>query len=144
MPVSEMDAANQVAEQAFLDQVTDAATLRTALRRFDADTARVVRRCRLTPQRYVLLLMIKGAPGGGQSATVSGISKRLRMPHNTISELVSRAVRAGLVEREPAPEDRRSARLSLTAEGDARLRCAVSQLEGDRDALRLSLRRTRR
>jgi DNA-binding MarR family transcriptional regulator len=139
-----MDAANQVAEQAFLDQVTDAATLRTALRRFDADTARVVRRCRLTPQRYVLLLMIKGAPGGGQSATVSAISQRLRMPHNTISELVSRAVRAGLVEREPAPEDRRSARLLLTAEGDARLRCAVSQLEGDRDALRRSLRRTRR
>jgi DNA-binding MarR family transcriptional regulator len=144
MPLSEMDGTNQVAEQAFLDQVTDAATLRTALRRFDADTARAVRRCRLTPQRYVLLLMIKGAPGGARSATVSAISQRLRMPHNTISELVSRAVHAGLAEREPTPEDRRSARLSLTAEGDTRLRCAVSQLEGDRAALRRSLRRTRR
>jgi DNA-binding MarR family transcriptional regulator len=139
-----MDATIRLSEQTFLDQVRDAAVLRAALRRFDADTARVVRRCQLTPQRYVLLLMIKGAPGGNQDATVSAISKRLRMPHNTISELVTRAVAAGLVEREPTPEDRRSARLSLTAEGNKRLRCAVSQLEDQRAALRRSLQRTRR
>lgn len=139
-----MDAAIRLSEQAFLDQVRDAAVLRAALQRFDADTARVVRRCRLTPQRYVLLLMIKGAPDGGQDSTVSAISQRLRMPHNTISELVTRAVVAGLVKREPTPEDRRSARLSLTAEGDERLHCAVSQLEDQRAALRRSLQRTRR
>ncbi|MGH3139848.1 MAG: MarR family winged helix-turn-helix transcriptional regulator [Gaiellales bacterium] len=139
-----MDAAIRLSEQAFLDQVRDAAVLRAALRRFDADTARVVRRCRLTPQRYVLLLMIKGAPDGRKDSTVSAIAQRLRMPHNTISELVTRAVVAGLVKREPTPEDRRSTRLSLTAEGDERLRCAVSQLEDQRAALRRSLQRTRR
>ena len=144
MPRSEVDSTIRLSQQAFLDQIRDAAALRAALRRFDADTARVVRRCQLTPQRYLLLLMVKGAPDGSQSSTVSSIARRLRMPHNTISELVTRCVAAGLVEREPTPDDRRSAHLSLTGEGDERLRCAVSQLEDQRAALRRSLQRTSR
>jgi hypothetical protein len=47
-------------------QVMTVARFRAALRQFDADTALSVRRCRLTPQRYLLLLMIKGPEDGNE------------------------------------------------------------------------------
>jgi DNA-binding MarR family transcriptional regulator len=122
----------------------DAAVLRAALGRFEAVTATAARECRLTPRRYILLLMIKGDPTGTQRSTVTEISQRLRMPHNTVSELVTRAVAAGLVQRERARDDRRSVRLALTPEGERRLRCAVSKLEDQRAALRRSLVKTSR
>jgi DNA-binding MarR family transcriptional regulator len=131
-------------EQAYRNQVLAVARFRSALRHFDADTAIVVRRCRLTPQRYLLLLMIKGAPDGSEASTVSSIAERLAMPHNTLSELVARAVHAGLVSRTRAMSDRRSSTLSLTAEGERRLRCAVSELADQRAALRRSLQRAGR
>jgi DNA-binding MarR family transcriptional regulator len=132
------------ANEQFRHQVMDVARFRSALSRFDADTARIVRQCRLTPQRYLLLLMIEGAPDGRARSTVSAIAERLSMPHNTVSELVARAVEAGLVRRTPEPSDRRSASLSLTDEGDARLRCAVAHLADQRTSLRGALRRTGR
>ena len=132
------------ADEQFLHQVMDVARFRSALSRFDADTAGVVRQCRLTPQRYLLLLMIKGAPDGVERSTVSAIAERLSMPHNTVSELVARAVAAGLVHRTPEPSDRRSASLSLTEEGDSRLRCAVDHLADQRASLRRALRHTQR
>jgi DNA-binding MarR family transcriptional regulator len=134
----------QASEQDFLDQVKDAAVLRAALSRFDAVTATAARECHLTPQRYILLLMIKGDPKGTQRSTVTSISQRLQMPHNTVSELVTRAVAAGLIRREPVREDRRSVRLALTPEGERRLRCAVSKLADQRTALRHSLQKTSR
>jgi DNA-binding MarR family transcriptional regulator len=136
--------AKLITEASFREQVMAVAAFRSALRGFEADTAIVVRRCRLTPQRYLLLLMIKGAVDGSEQATVSAISNRLRIPHNTVSELVTRAVAAGLVQRTPVPGDRRSAALSLTAEGGRRLRCAVERLEDPRSALRRSLQRSGR
>jgi len=132
------------ADEQFLRRVMDVARFRSALSRFDADTARIVRQCRLTPQRYLLFLMIKGAPSGEERSTVSAIAERLSMPHNTVSELVARAVAAGLVRRTPEPSDRRSASLSLTEEGDSRLRCVVDHLADQRASLRRALRHTQR
>ena len=130
-----------MSDRAYLEQALDVARFRSALRHFDADTAKVVRRCRLTPQRYLLLLMIKGAPDGSESATITSMAERLAMPHNTLSDLVSRCVDAGLVEKAQDPSDRRSAVLSLTAEGEQRLRCAVVELADQRSALRRALQR---
>jgi DNA-binding MarR family transcriptional regulator len=123
-------------------QVMTVARFRAALRQFDADTALSVRRCRLTPQRYLLLLMIKGSEDGSESATVKSIASRLKMPHNTLSELAARAHDAGLITRTAESADRRSSRLSLTDEGERRLRCAVKELADQLAELRQSLDRT--
>ena len=50
----------------------------------------------LTPQRYLLLLMIKGAPGGDEQSTVTELSERLQLAQSTVTELVSRAEEIGL------------------------------------------------
>jgi small ligand-binding sensory domain FIST len=61
-----------------------AAELRSALRRFLRVSEQTARRSGLTPQRYLLLLMIKGAPDGSERSTVtgsrSGSSSRRRSP----------------------------------------------------------------
>jgi DNA-binding MarR family transcriptional regulator len=125
----------------YLERVHEAARVRAALRRFEADTSTVVRRCRLTPQRYLLLLMIRAAPADGRETgpTITNVAERLAMPHNTVSELIARAVEAGLVKRSRGALDRRSQQLSLTADGERRLRCALDGLADQRAALRRSL-----
>jgi DNA-binding MarR family transcriptional regulator len=52
-----------------------------------------------------------------------------------VTELVNRAVRAGLVRRTPSAEDRRVAQLRLTAEGERRLASSFSDLQSERSAL---------
>ena len=76
------------------------ASLRTFLRRSE----RIARRSGLTPQRHLLLLMIKGAPDGSEQSTVTELSERLQLAQSTVTELVGRAERAGLVEREQLRE----------------------------------------
>lgn len=53
----------------------------------------------------------------GQS--LGDIARRTRTTQSSVSEVVARLVRRGLVEREPDPRDRRRAVLTLTAEGAA-------------------------
>ena len=55
--------------------VTAVADFRAALRRFLRQSERVARQYRLTPQRYLLLLMIKGSPGGKEQSTVTELSE---------------------------------------------------------------------
>src|SRR5579871_2245563 len=62
------------------------AEFRAGLRRFDARTDQAAKDAGLTPQRYLLLVMIKGAPDGSQSATVSELADRLEMPQTTVSD----------------------------------------------------------
>ncbi|MDX6469966.1 MAG: hypothetical protein QOF75_1769, partial [Gaiellaceae bacterium] len=47
-----------------VEDVVAVAEFRTALRRFLRRSERIARQSGLTPQRYLLLLMIKGAAGG--------------------------------------------------------------------------------
>ena len=49
------------------------------------------------------------------------LAHRHRLASNTVSNLVQALVTAGLVSREPDPEDRRAVVLALTAEGHERL-----------------------
>ena len=119
-----------------VDDVIAAADFRAALRRFLRRSERVARRSGLTPQRYLLLLMIKGAPGGAEQSTVTELAGRLQLAQSTVTELVSRAEEAGLVEREASQTDARVAHLRLTPEGERRLLLSFTQLETERAQLR--------
>ena len=111
------------------------ADFRAALRGFMRTSERNARAAGLTPQRYLLLLMIKGAPGGTEQSTVTELAERLQLAQSTVTELVSRAEEIGLVERERSSDDGRIAHLRLTEEGDRRLAEVFSSNERERHAL---------
>ena len=111
------------------------AEFRAALRRFLRETERIARQSGLTPQRYMLLLMIKGSPSGLEQSTVTELSKRLQLAQSTVTELVSRAEEAGLIEREQSRRDARVAHLRLTADGERRLMQSFTELAKERKQL---------
>jgi DNA-binding MarR family transcriptional regulator len=119
-----------------VEDAVHVAEFRAALRRFLRRTERIARASGLTPQRYLLLLMIKGAPDGSERSTVTELSERLQLAQSTVTELVSRAEEVGLVEREPSAEDGRVAFLRLTPDGEGRLSQAFTNLAVERDTLR--------
>ena len=111
------------------------AEFRAALRGFLRTSERNARAAGLTPQRYLLLLMIKGAPDQSEQSTVTELSERLQLAQSTVTELVSRAEEIGLVERERSSEDGRIAILRLTPEGERRLAQVFTSNERERQAL---------
>ncbi len=111
------------------------ADFRAALRGFMRTSERNARAAGLTPQRYLLLLMIKGAPGGTEQSTVTELAERLQLAQSTVTELVSRAEEIGLVVRERSNDDGRIAHLRLTEEGERRLADVFSSNERERHAL---------
>jgi DNA-binding MarR family transcriptional regulator len=112
------------------------AEFRAALRRFLRRTERVALRSGLTPPRYQLLLMIKGAPDGSEQSTVTELAERLQLAQSTVTELVSRAEEVGLLEREQSSTDARVAHLRVTPEGERRLTEAFTGLATERRNLR--------
>lgn len=122
-----------------IDEYVRVAEFRSALRHFMSQSERVARATGLTPQRYLLLLMIKGAPSGNERSTVTELSDRLQLAQSTVTELVARAAGAGLVSREPSADDGRVAYLRLTNEGERRLRNAFTGLSAERQQLLASL-----
>jgi len=112
------------------------AAFRAALRSFLRESELVARASGLTPQRYLLLLMIKGAADGSERATVTALVDRLGLAQSTVTELVNRAEEMGLVERRPAEHDGRVAYLQLTPEGERRFAAAFTRLDVERARLR--------
>jgi DNA-binding MarR family transcriptional regulator len=117
-------------------EVIPLAAFRAALRGFLHESERIARANGLTPQRHLLLLMIKGAPDGSEQTTVSELTDRLKLAQSTVTELVSRAEKAGLVERERSGVDLRVAHLRLTDEGECRLARVFTHLGVEREQLR--------
>jgi DNA-binding MarR family transcriptional regulator len=115
------------------------AEFRSSLRRFLRRAEKISRSAGLTPQRYLLLLMVKGAPGGSEQSTVTELAERLQLAQSTVTELVGRAADAGLLRRDPSGEDGRVAHVRLTEEGERRLAQAFSDLESEREELRHAL-----
>jgi DNA-binding MarR family transcriptional regulator len=111
------------------------AAFRSALRRFDQATSEITRRHGLTTRRYELLVMIHGAPGGSRNATVSELAERMHLALHTVTELVARTERAGLVRRSVDSADRRVTRVRLTHEGEARLGETAAALGPERQRL---------
>jgi DNA-binding MarR family transcriptional regulator len=116
--------------------VVAVAEFRAALRRFMRVSERNARSAGLTPQRYLLLLMIKGAPDGSEQSTVTELADRLQLAQSTVTELVGRAEETGLVERERSTDDGRIAHLRLTPEGERRLAESFTSNSAERNALR--------
>jgi DNA-binding MarR family transcriptional regulator len=112
------------------------AEFRAALRVFLRRTERIARQSGLTPQRYLLLLMVKGAPDGSERSTVTELAERLQLAQSTVTELVSRAEDSGLIAREQSRDDARVAHLQLTAEGERRLELAFTALATERANVR--------
>ncbi|HEY8705911.1 MAG TPA: MarR family transcriptional regulator [Gaiellaceae bacterium] len=119
-----------------VEDVVAVAEFRTALRRFLRRSERVARQYGLTPQRYLLLLMIKGAADGREQSTVTQLADRLQLAQSTVTELVRRAEETGLVTREQSQDDARVAHLRLTPEGDRRLMQSFTELSAERAQLR--------
>jgi DNA-binding MarR family transcriptional regulator len=130
-----------VAKPVELRDIQKVAELRVALRTFTRSTELVARRSGLTPQRYLLLLMIKGADRGDERATVSELSRRLQLAQSTVTELVNRAAEAGLVTRTTSPDDGRLAPIALTPEGERRFLESFRGLADERRALREAIAR---
>jgi DNA-binding MarR family transcriptional regulator len=118
------------------DEVMRVAEFRAALRAFLRKSERNARKSGLTPQRYLLLLMIKGSPGGREQSTVTELSDRLQLAQSTVTELVRRAEETGLVAREQSDRDGRVAHLRLTEEGERRLTKAFTTNAEERQELR--------
>jgi DNA-binding MarR family transcriptional regulator len=116
--------------------VVAVADFRTALRRFLRRSERIARLSGLTPQRHLLLLMIKGATDGSERSTVTELAERLQLAQSTVTELVRRAEEVGLVRREPSAVDGRVAYLRLTEEGEQRLARSFTDHETEREELR--------
>ena len=123
------------ADQLNVEDVVTVAAFRSALRKFLRRSELVADTCGLTPQRYLLLLMIKGSPDGSGRSTVTELSDRLQLAQSTVTELVARSVEAGLIAREGSTSDGRVTYLTLTAEGEQRLACSFTGLEAERNAL---------
>ncbi len=111
------------------------ADFRAALRTFLRQSEQVSRACGLTPRQYLLLLMIKGAPDRSERLSFSELTERLKLDRVTVTELVARAERAGLVTRQRSTHDRRVVYLQLTDEGEQRLARAITASEANRRQL---------
>jgi DNA-binding MarR family transcriptional regulator len=118
------------------EEVVRVAEFRAALRAFLRKSERNARKSGLTPQRYLLLLMIKGSPDRKEQSTVTELSDRLQLAQSTVTELVRRAEETGLIEREQSDLDGRVAHLRLTEEGERRLMKAFTTNAQERQELR--------
>jgi DNA-binding MarR family transcriptional regulator len=118
--------------------VQRAAAFRVALRGFVRESERTARNSGLTPQRYLLLLLVKGAEDGTERATISELAQRLHLAQSTVTELVDRAATAGLVRRRTSTDDGRIVYVELTKEGDRRFAQAFSALADERRSLRIA------
>jgi DNA-binding MarR family transcriptional regulator len=94
------------------------AAFRHALRRFLVFSEDAARASGLTAQHHQAILAIKGYTGR-DPITVGDLADRLLVRHNTAVELVDRLVRAKLVVRLEAADDRRRVVLSLTQKAEA-------------------------
>jgi DNA-binding MarR family transcriptional regulator len=110
-----------------LDRVIRIAAFRSQLRSFLRHSERRCLALGLTPQRFLLLLMIDGAPDGSRRASFTDLAARLELERNTVTELCARAEEVGLIAREASELDRRVVYLRLTKEGDRLLQRALAQ-----------------
>jgi DNA-binding MarR family transcriptional regulator len=126
-------------EAVSLERVIAIADFRAALRKFVRHSEQLARQHALTPQRHLLLLMIKGARNGSERLTVGEAAERLQLSGNTTTELIDRAERSGLVRRERSGDDGRFVYLRLTREGERRLKGILQSLDADREQLQEAL-----
>jgi len=72
---------------------------------------------------YDVLLVLNAAPG--RRLRMSELGSQAVLGREQVSRVVTELERAGLVERQPNPDDKRSSFAEITADGRARLRAAA-------------------
>ena len=118
-----------------LNEIIQVAEFRSALRKFLSQGERIAASNGITSQWYMLLLLIKGARDGSQRSTVTELTTRLHLAQHTVTELVSRAVQAGLIRRTVSKADRRVVHLRLSAKGEQLFQLLFEALRHDRQIL---------
>jgi DNA-binding MarR family transcriptional regulator len=113
-------------------ELVRAARMRAALRGLLRRTEELAAEQELTAQRYTLLLQIEASPGC--ESTVGELTEKLQLGQTAVTEIVKRAVAAGLIERRRSEADGRVTLLRLTPEGARRMYAVFDALEIDRDA----------
>ena len=103
-----------------LKVVRDLAWFRYRLRKFLRFSESAARNEGVTPLQHQLLLGVAGFNSKG-NATISELAEFLQERHNSVVELVARAVDRGLVRKDHNVSDRRFVYVSLTARGKAML-----------------------
>jgi DNA-binding MarR family transcriptional regulator len=94
--------------------------LRTGLRRFLRWSEEQAKAAGLTAAKHQLLLAVQGHPDPA-GPTIGEIADYLVLRHHSAVELVNRAVKDGLVQRNPDPVSRSVVRVTVTPLGAAKL-----------------------
>jgi DNA-binding MarR family transcriptional regulator len=94
----------------------------------------------LSVQQYGTLLCVRKDPG----LTIADVGRVVGTTRQSANELVTGMERAGLVERSPNPNDRRTQRLNLTEAGARKLDEATPAIRKLEDELEASFSRTDR
>jgi DNA-binding MarR family transcriptional regulator len=92
---------------------------RTALAHFLRFSERAARAAGTTPAQYLLLLHLRGSPGG--CATVGELARRLEASAHGTTALISRSLKAGLVSKRRDSIDARRVEVHLTPRGRRRV-----------------------
>jgi DNA-binding MarR family transcriptional regulator len=112
-----------------------AAELREALRRFQRRSDDIAAENDLTARTYQLLLMVKTARRGHERASLGELAERLQLGKSTVTELVLRIEKRGLVRRDLDRDRPGAIVVTLTAAGERRLARVVSELGDERRRL---------
>jgi len=99
--------------------------LRRIVRAIDLQSRRMVEACGLTGPQLVVLREVARLRG----VTISVLARAVSLSQPTVSGIVERLEKRGLVRRERSTQDRRSVFVSVTAEGVGTLRQAPSLLQ---------------
>jgi DNA-binding MarR family transcriptional regulator len=113
----------------------DAAELREALRSFQRRSDEIASAHGMTSRTYQLLLMIKTARDGNERAGPGELEDRLKLGKSTVTELVTRSEKRGLVQRTLDPDRPGSILIRLTPGGERRLAGALTELGSERRRL---------
>lgn len=124
------------------EELDAVAELRVALNRFGAATEDVTRAHGLTQRQYDLLAVLHHSRAGEAGATPTSVASDLSLSRSASTELLTRAVKAGLIERRSDENDLRVKHVTPTPEGTRRFLGAVADLRAERtrllDLLRLA------
>src|SRR5881409_4389101 len=106
------------------------AELRYLIRKFVREGDAVARSAGLEPQQYLLLLALRGLPGGVE-ATIRTLADRLALKHHSVVELIDRLEAHGYVRRSRSHEDRRSVLVSILPRGEKMLELVAQHRIGE-------------
>jgi DNA-binding MarR family transcriptional regulator len=99
------------------DEVYDGlAGFRLAMRRFLSFSEAALAEAGVTSQQYQALLVVRTAPDW--KVRLRDLAEQMLMHHNSAVQLVDRMCLAGLTERIPAEDDKRSVLIVMTTKGE--------------------------